>query len=150
MAQVTASVQINTGPEPIWALLSDPHRYPDFVDPTERMVNVCSGEFGVGYTYKEYSGIKPFLGDIEWRVTEFEPMKRQVHIGDDGKMWMPLEIDLTPNDSGTQLTIKIAMKPRWFLAPFNAVLWPLIIRKRAQAELDKTVAEAKRIAESSG
>lgn len=149
MAQVVASIQIDTGPEPIWALMSDPHRYPDFVDATERMVDVGSGEFGVGYTYKEYGGIKPFLGESEWRVTAFEPMRHQAHVGDDGKMRIPLDIKLTPNDGGTQLTITIAMEPRWFLAPVNAILWPLMMRKRAQAVLDKTVTNAKRIAESS-
>jgi hypothetical protein len=44
----------------------------------------------------------------------------------------------------------MAMQPRWFLAPVNAVLWPLMMRKRAQAVLDKTVANAKRIVETSG
>jgi hypothetical protein len=40
------------------------------------------------------------------------------------------------------------LEPRWFLAPVNAVLWPLMMRKRAQAVLDGTVANAKRIVES--
>lgn len=149
MAGVVASTQINTGPEPIWALMSDPNRYPDFVDATERMVDVGSGEFGVGYLYKEYGGIKPFLGESEWRVTEFEPMRRQAHVGDDGKMRLPLDIELTPTDGGTRLTIKLAMKPRWYLAPVSAILWPLMMRNRAQDVLDKTVANAKRIVESS-
>ncbi len=66
--------------------MSDPSRYPDFVDATEGMVDVGSGESGVGYLYKEYGGIKPFLGESEWRVTEFEPTRRQAHVGDDAKM----------------------------------------------------------------
>ena len=150
MAEVAASIQIATGPEPIWALMSDPGRYPDFVDATERMVDVGSGEFGVGYVYREYGGIKPFLGESEWRVTEFEPTRRQAHVGDDGKMKLHLGIELTPTDDETRLTISMAMQPRWFLAPVNAILWPLMMRKRAQAVLDKTVANAKRIVESSG
>jgi hypothetical protein len=148
MRRVTASTVITTGPEPIWNLMSDPFRYPDFVDATERMVDVGHGEFGVGYVYKEYGGVKPFLGESEWRVTEFEPMRRQVHLGDDAKMRMPLAIELEPVDCGTKLTISFGLEPRWFLAPMNALLWPLMMRKRSQAVLDGTVANAKRIIEA--
>lgn len=147
---VVASTEIESGPEPIWALMSDPNRYPDFVDATERMLDVGTGDFGVGSIYKEYGGIKPFLGESEWRVTAFEPMRHQAHIGDDGKMRMPLDIELAPTDGGTRLTITLGLEPRWFLAPVNAILWPLMMRKRAQDVLDKTVANTKRIIESSG
>ena len=150
MARVSASTQISTGPEAIWALMCDPHRYPEFADPTERMIDVPDREMGVGYIYKEYGGIRPFLGESEWQVTEFEPMRRQVHIGDDGSMTLDLEIELTPTDGGTRLTQTLVLKPRWYLAPVNAILWPLFMRKRAQEAMDKTVANAKRIAESSG
>ena len=150
MARVGASTQVNTGPEVIWALMCDPHRYPEIADPTERMIDVPDREIGVGYIYKEYGGIRPFLGESEWRVTEFEPMRRQVHIGDDGSMTLDLEIELTPTDGGTRLTQTLVLKPRWYLAPVNAILWPLFMRKRAQEAMDKTVANVKRIAESSG
>ena len=150
MAQVVASTQVDTGLEAIWALMCDPHRYPEIADPTERMIDVSDREFGVGYVYKEYGGIKPFVGEAEWRVTEFEPMRRQVHIGDDGSMTMHLEIELTPADSGTRLTQTLILKPRSYLVPVNAILWPLMVRKRAQEGMDKTVANAKRLAESSG
>lgn len=150
MAQVVASTQVNTGPEIIWALMCDPHRYPEIADPTERMIDVPDGEMGVGYVYKEYGGIKPFMGESEWRVTEFEPMRRQVHIGYDGSMTMDLEIQLTPTDGGTRLTQTLNMKPRWYLVPVNAILWPLMMRKRGQEAMDKTVANVKRITESSG
>lgn len=36
------------------------------------------------------------------------------------------------------------------MAPVSAILWPVMMRKRAQEVLDKTVANAKRILESSG
>ncbi len=150
MAQTTASTQINTGPEVIWALMCDPNRYPEIADPTERMIDVPDGEIGVGYVYKEYGGIRPFIGESEWRVTEFEPMRRQVHIGDDGSMTMNLLVELAPTDGGTRFTLTLGMKPRWYLAPVNAILWPLLMRKRAREGIDKTVANVKRIAEASG
>ena len=150
MADVTGTTLINTGPEPIWELMCDPNRYPDFVENTERMVDVGSGDFGVGYVYKEYGGLKPFLGESEWRVTEFEPMRHQTHVGDDGKMRIHLDIDLDPKDEGTNLTLKVVLEPRWFIAPVSAVMWPLVMRKRAQADMDGTTANVKRLLESAG
>lgn len=44
-------------------------------------------------------------------------MTHQHHIGDDGKMRMPLDIDLeVVDDSTTRLTITLGLEPRWFLA----------------------------------
>lgn len=147
MAEVIASTDINTPPEAIWALMCDPHRYVEIADPTDRMLSVPEDEFGVGYIYREYGGIPPFKGESTWRVTVFEPMRRQVHVGDDGSMTMDLLIELEPIETGTRLTQRLAMKPRWYLRPVNAVLWPLMMRNRAQMAMDKTVANVKRIAE---
>lgn len=149
LRQVVASILVNTPPEAIWMIMCDPHRYPEIADPTERMIDVPDGEFGVGYVYREYGGIKPFLDEAEWRVSELEPMRHQVHIGDDGSVRMHLEIELTQVDGGTRLTQTLGFEPRWYVAPVLAVLWPMMMRKRAQEGMNKTVANAERIAEAS-
>ena len=64
-------------------------------------------------------------------------------------MTMTLEIELTPTDGGTRFTQTLGMKPPWYLVPVNAILWPLLLRKRAQAGMDKTGANTKRLAEGS-
>lgn len=148
MGKVIASADIAAPPDVIWALMCDPHRYPELADPTDRMLSVPEEEFGVGYFYQEYGGVPPFKGESTWRVTVFEPMRRQVHVGDDGSMTLDLTIELDPTESGTRFTQRLEMKPRWYLRPLNAVLWPLLMRKRAQMTMDKTVLNVKRIAES--
>ena len=150
MAEVTASIDIEAPPEDIWALMCDPNQYPELADPTDRMLSVPDEEFGVGYVYTEYGGIPPFKGESTWRVTEFEPMRRQIHVGDDGSMTFDLSIELDPIDTGTHLTQKLKLTPRWYIRPVSLVMWPLMMRKRAQEALDKTVRNAKRITESSG
>lgn len=147
MPQVTSSIVIATGPEPIWDLMSDPNRYPDLVPATHRMLDVGSGSFGVGYVYKEYGGVEPFIGENEWEVTAFEPMRHQEHLGDDGKVRMPLTIDLEPAGDGTRLTITFGLNPRWFLAVPLAILWPIMMRKRTQDVIDRTVGNAKQLVE---
>jgi hypothetical protein len=47
------------------------------------------------------------------------------------------------------LTNVIELRPRWFLVPVNAVLWPLFMRRRCQAAMDESVANAKRVLEAS-
>ncbi|HSJ29451.1 MAG TPA: hypothetical protein VLB67_14685, partial [Acidimicrobiia bacterium] len=102
-----------------------------------------------GSTYREYSGIPPFMSESEWTVTEFEPMTHQRHLGDDGRVRMPLDLVVEAVDADTsRLTISLGLQPRWFLAVPQAILWPLMMRKRAQKAIDDTVANAKRIVES--
>lgn len=147
MARVTSSTDIDAPPEAVWALLCDPYRYPEIADPTDRMVEVPDEEMGVGYVYKEYGGVPPFKAESRWRVTVFEPMHRQVHIGDDGNMTMYLDNLLETTGRGTRFVQVLELKPRWYLAPLNAVLWPLFMRRRAQKAMDQTGLNAKRIAE---
>lgn len=150
MAKVTTSTMVDTGPEPIWELMCSPDRYPDFVEATDRMVDAGNGDFGVGYVYKEYGGIKPFTGESEWVVTEHEPKTHQRHVGDDGKVKLNLDIDLAPSGDRTRLTLTIEIEPRWFVRPVLMVMWPALMRKRAQADMETTIANVKRIVESTG
>ncbi len=148
MAEVIASIDIDTPPDAIWALMCNPSCYPELADPTDRMLSVPNETFGEGSIYREYGGIPPFKGESTWRVTVFEPMRRQIHVGDDGAMMMHLNIELAPIEGGTRLTQRLEMQPRWYLMPVNAVLWPLMMRKRAQEAMDKTVQNVKRMAEA--
>lgn len=86
MTSVIASTDIAAPSNVIWELLCDPRRYPEFADPADRMLSVPNEEFGAGIVYREYGGIPPFKAESTWRVMAFEPMQRQVHVGDDGSM----------------------------------------------------------------
>lgn len=149
MARVVAEIDIATPPDKVWALLEDPNLYPELADPTERMLEVPSGPMGVGSVYKEHGGIKPFIADSTWTVTEWSPPEHTVHVGDDGSAEMLLTIDITESAGGCHYRQELELKPRWWLTVPNAILWPLMMRGRAQAAMDKTVANIKRAAEGS-
>jgi hypothetical protein len=147
MRSVTASIEIARNPAEVWEFVSDPTRYPDWVDATERMLEVSPGEFGLGSVYREYGGIPPFLSESEWRVTRFEPLSIQTHEGSDGRMRMPLDIELEPTGTGTRLSMTLGLDPAWFMAPLAALVWPLMLRKRTQEVFDASVVNARRLLE---
>ncbi len=148
MAGVIAEIDIAAPPEAVWALLEDPNRYPEIADPTERMLEVPDGPMGVGSIYKERGGIPPFISESTWKVTAWDPPTHTVHVGDDGQVEFHLTVDITPREGACRYRQQLSMKPRWWLTVPMAVLWPLMMRKRAQAAMDKTVANIKRIAEA--
>jgi hypothetical protein len=149
MPRVVVTVDIAAPVEAVWELMCDPHRYPDFVDATERMVDVPDAEFAVGYTYAEFGGVRPFLGQSTWEILELEPPLRQVHRGDDGMMTIDLFIEMERAAGGTRLNHTLELRPRWYMTPINALLWPLFMKKRAYASMEKTNQNVKRIIEAS-
>lgn len=148
MYEITASADIAAPPEAVWAILCDPTLYPEFVVPTDEMLDVSEGTFGEGSTYREYGGIPPFKGESDWRVTAFEPVTHQVHVGDDGGTTMHLDVALEPTAAGTRYTQVFRIEPRWFLRPVMALMWPLMMRGRAQTAMDRTADGMRRLAEA--
>jgi carbon monoxide dehydrogenase subunit G len=143
MPRVSASTEIDAPPAVVWELLSDPHRYPELIDATDRMVSVPEAPMNEGCIYREYSGLGPFRGESEWTVTEFRPTRRQVHDGDDGTIRFHLEIDIEPTRTGCRLTHRLDMAPCGVARIGVGLLWPLFMRRVAQRSLDRTVMNVK-------
>ena len=148
MPRVQSSVQINAPPEAAWALMCDVRRYPEWVVPTDRIIELPVGTLGRGSVYREYGGIPPFKSESEWRVMEFEPQRRQVHMGDDGSMRIKLTIEITPSGEGSQVMQRVELTPRWWLRLPSLVMWPLLMRSRTRRAMDETAANAKRVLEA--
>lgn len=148
MRRVSSTVVIDSGPEAVWRLLSEPDRYPDYVPAADRLLATSDQSVRAGTTYREYGGIAPFIGESDWVVREYEPMRHQHHVGDDGMVRMLLDLDVDEvDDDHTRLTISLEVRPRWFMAVPNAILWPVLMRRRAQQVVDGTVANAKHLVE---
>lgn len=148
MPTVSSSIEIAVTQVPVWDLVSDPRRYPEWVVVTDRMLDVPSDGLRHGATYREDAGLPPFKGESEWLVTAFEPHRRQVHLGDDGTVELELTIEIEPIVGGSRLTQTLEVRPRGMLAPLLRVMWPLVMRRRLQRDDDQTVANAKRLVES--
>jgi hypothetical protein len=146
--RATASTDISAPPDVVWDLYCDPHRYPEIAHATERMLHVPDGPMGVGYVYEEIGVLGPFKSEDQWTVTEFEPMRRQVHDTGDAAMRVRLEIDIEPTRSGCRVTMGLGVEPRGAMAVIAPVLWALLIRRLVQRAMEATVANAKAAAEA--
>ena len=143
MPSIELSTEINAAPEAVWELMCDTSSYPEWVVPTDRMLDTGEGEMRVGFVYREYGGIPPFKGESTWEVTEFEPQSRMVHVGDDGAMTINLRIEVAPTDSGARLTQRLDFKSRWWMTPISMIMWPLLMGRRGRAAIDQTQANVK-------
>jgi hypothetical protein len=146
--RIETSIEIAAAPDAVWDLLMQPARYPEVMEPADEMLDLGDGIVKEGYVYKERGGIPPIKSVSTWTVTAFEPKIRQVHDGDDGKATIHLDWGLEPTAAGSHLVHTMDLEPVWYLAPVMAVMWPLLLRKRAQEALDGTMANIKRIAEA--
>lgn len=147
--QVISSAEVAAPPEVVWELLCDPHRFPELVEVTDRMVEVPDEPMSEGYTYREYGGLGPFKSESEWTVTEFEPKHRQVHEGDDGSMAFHLVIELEPTDTGCRIRHVLRIEGRGAMGLLSKVTWPLFMRRMADRAMDQTLQNFKRAAEAS-
>lgn len=148
MPTVSSSIEISAPEERVWALESDPRRYPEWVVATDRMLDVPSDGLRQGATYREFGGMAPFKSESGWLVTVFEPHRRQVHLGDDGTVEFELTIEIEPIDGGSRLTHTFEVRPRGSLGALMRLMWPLVIKRRLQRDTDRTLANARRLLES--
>ncbi len=148
MFNISVATDINCSAEQLWVLIDDTERYPEWVEVTDRMLEVADGGLAEGVTYREYGGISPFKGESTWEVTEYEPHSRQVHVGDVGSMTMTLEILIIQRDEGVTLDQNIKFKPRWWILPMSLIMWPALMGRRGRAAIEKTQANAKAILEA--
>ena len=146
--RIETSIEIAATSGAVWDLMMQPARYTEFMEPADEMLDLGDGIVKEGYVYKERGGIPPIKSVSTWTVTTFDPETRQVHDGDDGKAKIHLDWVIRPTESGSHLSHTLDLKPVWYLAPVMAVMWPLLMRKRAQEALDKTMANVKRIVEA--
>jgi hypothetical protein len=64
-------------------------------------------------------------------------------------MTLTLTMEIAQGEIGSRLTNVIELRPRWFLAAVNAVLWPLFMPQGSQTAIEETVANAQQVLEAS-
>jgi hypothetical protein len=79
---ITATAIIPAPPERVWEIAYGNSRYPELVENTLRMIHV-DGPARLGATMEELTRIAgPWKSVTQWRVTQFDPPRRQVQAGE--------------------------------------------------------------------
>ena len=148
MAHFELSTEINAPPQAVWDFISDLRRVPEWMTTTDEMLYISEGEIGVGTVYREKGGVGPLKSVSEWRITEFEPPRRQVHVGDLGVMKMNFALEIEPTERGTLIRQKgdLCMMPSF--RPLGLLLEALFVRRQIESALRSSYANAKRILEA--
>jgi uncharacterized protein YndB with AHSA1/START domain len=112
---ITASAIIPAPPERVWDIACDTSRYPEWVENTLRMIRT-DGPTRAGSTMEELTRIAgPWKSVTRWRVTEFDPPRRQVQEGEGVSTAknMAVIIELLPAGQDTDFTLTVSYTPRF-------------------------------------
>lgn len=130
----------------VWDLASDTRRYAEYVEATLEVTR-SDGMAHEGVTYDERNKfIGPFKVSSKWRVTEFDPPRRQIHVAERWPLVKNLRIgfECEPADAGTRVTHWIEYTPG-LGALGNALDGAM--RGQIQHDLDRTTQNFKALAE---
>ena len=112
---VSASVLVKAPIEKVWELASDTSRYAEWVEATLEVLHT-DGPARLGSTYEERTRISgPWKATTQWRVTEFDPPRRQVHEGQGvfTAEEMAVVIELAATGEQTEFTLTLRYTPRF-------------------------------------
>jgi uncharacterized protein YndB with AHSA1/START domain len=119
---ITASAIIPAPPERVWQIACDSSRYPEWVENTLQMIHT-DGPARAGATMEEHTRIAgPWTAVTRWRVTEFDPPRRQVQQGEGVSTAknMAVIIELSPAGQHTSFTLTVRYTPRF--GPVGALI----------------------------
>lgn len=107
--EVTAASAVPVSPAAVWELLSDTSRYPDWVVGTDEVTRT-DGHAREGSTYDERNTILGrWKARTQWRVTEFEAPRRQVHVSGDVPLARVFQVvmEVAPEGEGSRVTVTL-------------------------------------------
>jgi len=130
---IIASAIIPARQERVWEIACDTSRYPEWVENTLRVLRT-DGPARPGATMEELTRIAgPWKSVTRWRVTEFDPPRRQVQQGEGVSTAkdMAVIIELSPAGQDTNFTLTLRYTPRF--GPLGALIDRVISRTLAYA-----------------
>lgn len=139
----------NAPPELAFELMADYERYPEWVAIVGEATLVKGNRIETGAEYEEVSPLGPFRSTSHWRVTEFDPPRRQVHLGQLPFGPVELTIETRPDgDRGTILdhTVELPAFPRF--RPLGWLLERLVLVRTFGSDMEESLATFAEIVEA--
>ncbi len=107
MGRAEAATIIHAPAAAVWDSLNDITHTPDWVVGLVGAEVVTPGEYGLGAVYHDHNRLGPFPQVTAWRVTAFEPLRRQVHESKSKVLPTTMTLTLTPETDGTRLHMRV-------------------------------------------
>lgn len=148
MPTVSASVWIDAPRERVWRLVSDPSRYPEWVDDVQEIVYTSDGAMREDWVYRERVKRGGKLVSRDWRIVTWDPPRLQVHRGSMPDMDAEVRITLEPDRDGTLWfhEMEYRLMPRF--RPMGWLLEKLLVQRQMQATFARVLAAGKRLVEA--
>lgn len=126
--------------EAVWELACDVPRIPAWVEFTKEMLDWSNPVAALGVTYSERTrSIGPLTTTTRWRITEFESMRRRVHVGTDipttKQFVVTIEVAMV-DQASTQFTYTYRYVPA--LGPLDRLISRLA-EKRTRAAMERSL-----------
>lgn len=121
--------------------MADYERYPEWVAIVEEATLVKGDAIQEGAEYEEVSPLGPFTSTSHWRVTEFDPPRRQIHVGQLPFGPVELTIETRPDgDGGTILdhAVELTAFPRF--RPLGWMLERLVLARKFGSDMEESLA----------
>ena len=147
MAKIEIITAVQASRQKIWDFVSDPKQYPEWIHFVREVFGITDFPLKKGAVYYERAKPGPVETVSKWIVTEFDPPKRQVHIGEETAMSYRLTIELErlgENMTQWRHTLEFRALPRF--RPLGVVIEKLLHRKMHK-ELERVVGAGKDIIE---
>jgi uncharacterized protein YndB with AHSA1/START domain len=137
MAEVTATVEFPASPEKVWATMSDPNRYEEWLTIHQGWRGEIPSELTVGTKLTEIVSVMGMANKIEWTVDEYQPPSR-VKISGTGMAGVQVSFTLSvaPTDSGSRAAIAAEFTGQMVAGAIGAA-----VEKQSKKELDASLAK---------
>jgi carbon monoxide dehydrogenase subunit G len=149
MIEVTASGHVPSTPDRVWELICDTSRLAEWVAATEAVTR-ADGPAGPGVTYDEVNPIfGPWKARSRWRVTEFDPPRRQVHHGEGLPLTRDFAVimEVAPDGLGSRVTLTLQGTPG--AGPLGA-LFARLMRPQVDRDNRRSLANLTELARREG
>jgi uncharacterized protein YndB with AHSA1/START domain len=135
MASVTATVEFAASPEKVWATMSDPNRYEEWLTVHQGWRGEIPSELTVGTKLTEIVSVMGMANKIEWTVDVYQPPST-VKISGTGMAGVRVSFTLSvsPTESGSRAAIEAEFTGQMVVGAIGAA-----VEKQSKKELDASL-----------
>lgn len=137
MGKIEKTVEFDAAPEKVWAVVSDPSRFGDWLGMHKSWKGDVPTEFTKGAQATAVVSLLNMPNTITWTVAEYEP-GRSVTLTGTGMAGVKVSIGMSvaPNGSGTAMTIDAQFEGQMIVGAIGAA-----VEKAGRTELDESTAK---------